>query len=301
VQLEAFQGSDPATERHFLRTLVSDQLRIVLEHRSTRFAVVGLLLVVASLSTLLPTPDGVDLAWMFIVPVAISAIAGGLKEGCSVAVLSALISALYATAAIGEIDMALVGTVFVGHLVLYGITASVLGAFAEAHQAVQTHLRNLASLDPLTKVSNVARFYDEMGLMEAQKESFAVLLVDVDDLKVLNDRYGHQTGSAAIQTVADGLRKVVRTSDCVARFGGDEFVMILKDADRAGAQIVVNRLRSVLAEQRLPTAPDATVTVSVGVAMFGENGTTSEELLAFADEAMYADKRAHKEAALITA
>lgn len=294
MKVAAFQAPKRVARSNFVRSLVSDQLRIVLEHRSTRFAVVGALLVLASLSTLVPTPDGVDLAWMFIVPVAISAIAGGLREGISVAFMSAAISALYATAQIGRIDPALVGSVLVGRVLLYGITASILGAFAEAHQAVQSRLRDLASLDPLTKVSNVARFYDEMGLMEAQNETFAVLLVDVDDLKVLNDRFGHQVGSAAIRTVANSLRQVVRASDCVARFGGDEFVMILKGADRAGAQIVVNRLRSVLAEQELPGASDAQVTVSVGVAMFGEDGTNSEELLAHADEAMYEDKRERK-------
>jgi diguanylate cyclase (GGDEF)-like protein len=256
-------------------------------------------LVCASLSTLIPTPVGVDLAWMFIVPVAISAIAGGLKEGSAVAVISALISALYATAALGRVDVALIASVALGRLVLYGITAAVLGAFAEAHQSVQSHLRALASLDPLTKVSNVARFYDELGIMEAGDEGFAVLLVDVDDLKVLNDHHGHQAGSAAIQMVADSLRKVIRTSDCVARFGGDEFVLILKDADRAGAQVVVNRLRSMLAETTLLAAPGALVTVSAGVAMFGEDGTTSEELLAAADEAMYSDKRGRKEVVVV--
>ena len=294
MKVAAFQAPKRVARSSFVRSLVSDQLRIVLEHRSTRFAVVGVLLVLASLSTLVPTPEGVDLAWMFIVPVAISAIAGGLKEGISVAFMSAVISALYATAQIGRVDLALVGSVLVGRVLLYCITASILGAFAEAHQAVQSRLRDLASLDPLTKVSNVARFYDEMGLMEAQNETFAVLLVDVDDLKVLNDRFGHQVGSAAIRTVANSLRQVVRASDCVARFGGDEFVMILKGADRAGAQIVVNRLRSVLAEQELQGAPEAAVTVSVGVAMFGEDGTNSEELLAHADEAMYEDKRERK-------
>jgi diguanylate cyclase (GGDEF)-like protein len=278
---------------------VTDQLRAVLEQRGTRWAVVGLLLICASLSTLIPTPVGVDLAWMFIVPVVISAIAGGLKEGSSVAVISALISALYATAAIGRVDVALIASVALGRLVLYGITAAVLGAFAEAHQSVQSHLRALASLDPLTKVSNVARFYDELGIMEAGDEGFAVLLVDVDDLKVLNDHHGHQAGSAAIQMVADSLRKVIRTSDCVARFGGDEFVLILKDADRAGAQVVVNRLRSMLAETTLLAAPGALVTVSAGVAMFGEDGTTSEELLAAADEAMYSDKRGRKEVVVV--
>ena len=293
MRSQALRGSDSITGGH-LRTLITDGLRGMLEQRSTRFGVVGLLIVIASMSTLLPTPEGVDLAWMFIVPVAISAIAGGLKEGASVAVLAAMISALYATASMGRVDPTILLTLFLGRLVLYGITASVLGAFAEAHQSVQSHLRALASLDPLTKVSNVARFYDEMGLMEAGTAGFAILLVDVDDLKVLNDRHGHQAGSEAIQAVASSLGRVVRSSDCVARFGGDEFVVILKDADRAGAQIVTNRLRETLATQTLKNAPGTSVAVSVGVALFGEDGATSEELLAVADESMYTDKRSRK-------
>jgi diguanylate cyclase (GGDEF)-like protein len=296
VRIDAFQAPERAGDPGLLRTLVTDQLRTVLEQRTTRWAVVGLLMIVASLSTLVPTPVGVDLAWMFLVPVAVSAIAGGLKEGASIAILSALIAALYATATLGRVDMTVITSVALGRGLLYGITAAVLGAFAEAHQSVQSHLRALASLDPLTKVSNVARFYDELGIMEAGDESFAVLLVDVDDLKVLNDRHGHQAGSSAIQMVANALRRVVRTSDCVARFGGDEFVIILKYADRAGAHVVVNRLRSVLAEHYVPSAPEVQVTVSVGVAVFGEEGTTSEELLAAADQAMYSDKRSRKEA-----
>lgn len=296
MQVDAFQGPERVSTKGLVRTLVTDQLRAVLEQRTTRWAVVGLLVIVASLASLTPTPAGVDLAWMFLVPVAVSAIAGGLKEGASVAVISAIASALYVTATLGRVDATLIANVVLGRVLLYGITATVLGAFAEAHHSVQSHLRALASLDPLTKVSNVARFYDELGIMEAGDESFAVLLVDVDDLKVLNDRHGHQAGSSAIQMVANALRRVVRTSDCVARFGGDEFVIILKDADRVGAHVVVNRLRSVLAENYIPSAPDVQVTVSVGVALFGEDGTTSEELLAASDEAMYVDKRTRKEA-----
>lgn len=283
----------------FVRAVVTDQLRAVLEQRTTRWAVVGSLLICASLSTLIPTPTGVDLAWMFIVPVAISAITGGLKEGAAVALMASLISALFATATLGRVDIALIASVGIGRVILYGITATVLGAFAEAHQSVQTHLRALASLDPLTKVSNVAMFYDELGLMEAGNQGFAVMLVDVDDLKVLNDRHGHQVGSSAIQIVANALRRVVRASDCVARFGGDEFVVILKDADRAGAQIVMNRLRTALLDAPIPTAPDLRVTVSIGVALFGEDGTTSEGLLAAADEAMYSDKRSRKESVAV--
>lgn len=266
----------------------------MLEQRSTRFAVVGALLLVASLSTLMPAPKGVDLAWMFIVPVAISAIAGGLREGLLVAALGAGISALYVTAARGEIDTQLIANVAIGRLMLYGITAGVLGAFAEAHHSLQASLRRQASLDPLTKVSNVARFYEELGIMETGTTAFVLMLVDVDDLKVLNDRYGHQAGSAAIQHVANALRRVVRATDCVARFGGDEFVVILRDADRAGAQIVTNRLRETILEEEFTAAPRHELSVSVGVALFGEDGTTSDELLEFADAGMYADKRARK-------
>ena len=141
IQAAAASGAKP---RRTIRLVITDQLRTLLEHRSTRFGVVGALLVFASLSTLIPTPKGVDLAWMFVVPVAISSIAGGLREGIYVASISALISAMYATASQGEVDLALIGTVGFGRMLLYGITAAVLGAFAEAHQSVQSHLRQLA-------------------------------------------------------------------------------------------------------------------------------------------------------------
>ncbi len=278
-----------------LKHLIVDQLQSLLEHRPTRFAVVGGLLVVGSLSTLVPTPKGVDLAWMFIVPVAVSAIAGGMKEGLYAASIAAGVSGIYATATTGTVDVDLIANVALGRMFLYGITAAILGAFADAHHNLQSHLRQLASLDPLTKLSNVARFYEELGIMEAGETRFAVMVVDLDDLKVLNDRHGHQTGSAAIQIVANCLRHVVRSSDCVARFGGDEFVVILRDADRAGAQIVMNRLDEMIAEEEIPSAPGERLSVSSGVAIFGEDGRTSEELLEAADAAMYVNKRARKE------
>ena len=80
MQVEAFQVPERMTGKTPLRTMITDQLRAVLEERTTRWAVVGVLLICASLSTLIPTPVGVDLAWMFIVPVAISAIAGDSKR-----------------------------------------------------------------------------------------------------------------------------------------------------------------------------------------------------------------------------
>ena len=288
--------ADAAPARRFLSSFVTEQVRAILEERSTRLGVVGALLVVASLFSLVPTPIGVDSGWMFIVPVAIASIAAGLKEGLFTALAASTLVAIYTGAETGELEVSAFLGIVAARFALYGLTAVFLGAFAEAHYSVQSGLRQLASIDPLTKVSNVARFYEELGALEKLAGDFAVLVVDMDDLKSLNDRYGHQAGSLAIQTVANSLRRVVRGSDCVARFGGDEFVVVLRDADRAGAQIVANRLREILSEQEIPAAPDFPLNVSIGVAISGEDGTTSEELLAAADEAMYEEKRSHKAA-----
>lgn len=282
-----------------LRLFITEQLRVVLEDRAVRMGVVGLLLVFASAFTTVPMPKGIDAAWMFILPVAVSSIAAGLVEGLLVALVASVLYASYAMVGAGAFEAPQFVGIVMARFALYGLTSGVLGLFAEAHQSVESSLRTLASQDPLTKVANVSFFYKELGLLEAKASpNFAVLVIDIDDLKSLNDDYGHQVGSDAIRLLARTLESVVRGSDCVARFGGDEFVVILNDADRAGAQIVINRVRQMLAQEVLNGTTDRRLSVSVGIALFGEDGTTSEELLAVADSAMYADKRAHKAARL---
>ena len=283
-----------ARSRRDLKALVTDQLSHVLEQRSLRFAILGMLLVAASLLALVPTPMGVDTGWMFLVPVAIAALATGFKEGMFVAALASVLSALFTTMVAGEVSQGLVIGVAVARFVVYGCTAGILGAFAEAHQAVQSKFRRLASIDPLTKVANVTALRDEAAKLELSSAPFSVLVIDVDHLKVLNDTHGHMAGSEAIQLVANKLRGVVRGSDHVARYGGDEFVVILNEANRGGAQTVIRRLRELLTEEELSAAPGAHVQVSAGVAVFGIDGTNFEELLLAADIAMYSDKRARK-------
>lgn len=278
-----------------LGTLVTQQVRVLLERRAIRMAVVGTLLTVASLFALLPEDAG-DAEWIFILPVAVAAIAAGLKEGLFVAILTTGLVTLFTADKISAsaLDETALVRILTSRFALYGIIATVLGAFAEAHYSVQHQLRQLASLDPLTKVSNIERFHHEIRLLDAANIPYAVLITDLDDLKALNDKYGHQAGSAAIQSIANVLRRVVRTTDLVARYGGDEFVVILREADRVGAQIVMNRVNGMLAGERLPGAPNAELTVSMGVALSGEDGTTPEELLSAADQAMYEQKRARK-------
>lgn len=282
--------------RNLLRALLTEQLRVILEQRSVRIGVIGALLIVASLFNLIPAPIALDSGWMFIVPVAISAIAAGLGEGLVVALAASGLCGLMAGFGNGEFDQTLALSIFSARFALYGITAVVLGAFAEAHYSVQSNLRALASLDPLTQVLNVASFYRQMRVLENQSTDFVVLLVDVDDLKKINDTYGHQAGTEAIRAVAKVLRRVVRGSDCLARYGGDEFVIILRETDLEGAQIVINRLKEILAYEKIASAPSLAVSASVGVAVYGVDGKSSEELLEAADRRMYGDKEARKPA-----
>ena len=267
---------------------------MILEHRSVRAAVIGVMLVAASLFNLIPTPAGMDSGWLFVVPVAVSAIAAGVREGLLVALIASAVCAVFAGAEAGAFDRQLAFTYLTARFALYGITAVVLGAFAEAHYS---GLRDLATLDPLTKVFNIASFYKQIGALEGQPHAYAVMLVDLDDLKKINDAYGHQAGSEAIQSVANVLRRVVRGSDSIARFGGDEFVAILRDADVTGARLVVDRLREMLRDEILPAAPELKLSVSCGVALFGEDGKSSAELLEAADKRMYRDKQSRKLAA----
>ena len=286
-------SSSPA--RSALGTLVTQQLRVLLEQRAIRIAVIGVCLASASAFTYLPASDPGTAEWLFIVPVAVASIAAGLREGLITAFVAAVMAGIFAVDRIETIDFSTIMlSVFSARVALFGIIAAVLGAFAEAHYSVQDHLRQLALLDPLTKVSNVERFHHEIRMLDAAEIPYAVMVTDLDNLKGLNDKFGHQTGSAAIQSTANVLRKVVRTTDLVARFGGDEFVVILREADRVGAQIVMNRVRKMLAEEVLAGAPGEVLKVSMGVAISGEDGSSPDELIRNADDAMYLDKRSRK-------
>jgi diguanylate cyclase (GGDEF)-like protein len=291
-----FKATEVSGAHRVLAALLTEQLRVLLEKKAVRYAVVGVLLILASAYSLFPaTVSEFDPRWVFVLPVAIAAIAAGLREGLSVAVISVgLIGAFESAESGGNYAGSELVTLLTQSFALFGIIAVILGAFAEAHYSVQSSLRQLASTDPLTKVSNIERFYHELTLLQASGSRYVVLILDLDELKSLNDKHGHQAGSAAIQAVANVLRSVTRGTDTIARYGGDEFVVILREADRVGAQIVTNRIRTMLAAEKLPQAPEVALTVSIGVAVSEEDGTTTEELLSIADEAMYTEKRARK-------
>jgi len=156
--------------------------------------------------------------------------------------------------------------------------------------------RRLASDDPLTGLNNrrvlVERLESETAEARRHGDAFCVILCDVDGLKGVNDDAGHLVGDSVLRSVAGTLRATARTEDVVARFGGDEFVLLLPRTAPEAARTLVERLRREMPEQTYMWAgtPHALPRVSYGVAAFPEDGLLTEQLIARADERMYADK-----------
>ena len=150
--------------------------------------------------------------------------------------------------------------------------------------------------DPLTALPN-RRSLDrefEKGLTSAKRSGTAASLVvlDLDRLKEINDTYGHEAGDAAIRGVASVLRSTVRQHDLCARFGGDEFIVVLWGCDRERETRRVRDLQSAVAAFPFEPRPGVTMSLSIsaGASRCPEDGETFDELLAAADERMYRDK-----------
>src|SRR4051794_14828986 len=157
----------------------------------------------------------------------------------------------------------------------------------------RAELEHRATHDDLTGLANRTRLRTRLGqiLAEPDAMSHSLLFGDVDGLKAVNDRHGHQAGDAVLSTIAHRLRSVTRREDLVARVSGDEFVVIVASSDPEVVAGLQERITSaMLAPVTLPSGRLVTVSVSVGVAGIVE-GVDIDELLAAADAAMYLTKR----------
>lgn len=164
----------------------------------------------------------------------------------------------------------------------------------QLHNA-QLALAHQASFDGLTGLPNRSLFNDRiaqlMALSRRQHLGFALLFVDLDRFKEVNDTLGHAVGDDLLRRISQRLLTGVRTEDTVARLGGDEFVVLLPNADRAGAQGVANSLLERLREPvALAQAVSYRPMASIGLAMFPEDGDSPDLLLRNADMAMYGAK-----------
>lgn len=152
-------------------------------------------------------------------------------------------------------------------------------------------LQKFASTDGLTGIAN-RRAFDtvlerEVARAARNGSSVSLVMLDIDRFKRLNDAHGHQRGDDVLRTVAAGLAKACREYDTAARYGGDEFAMILPNCSPEEALVAAERLRLAVAEAHLVLR----VTVSGGIATFPMDGPDAVELVAAADEALYTSKR----------
>ena len=170
------------------------------------------------------------------------------------------------------------------------ITTLALAAEVTEHKHADEHIRRLAVTDPLTGLANYRRLVDafdsEIKRYGRTGRSFAVLLLDLDGLKTINDAHGHLVGSRALCRLANILRIHCREIDTAARYGGDEFVLVLPETDAEAARRVAERI----SERLRNDAEEPSISVSTGTAIYPQDGKTIDELFGVADRILYAAK-----------
>jgi diguanylate cyclase (GGDEF)-like protein len=178
-------------------------------------------------------------------------------------------------------------------IMLFGVSS--YARFLEGRQEREMRLFYLANHDRLTNLANRNLFFDRLhhaiSRLNRNGRKLAVLFLDMDRFKPVNDTYGHAAGDRVLQLIATRLKLELRVEDTVARLGGDEFVVLLEDVEsKDEVNMVVERLKRAIeapydvGEQRISLG------VSIGVAYYPDDGVLIEELLQVADRKMYGDK-----------
>ncbi|CAM4178510.1 bifunctional diguanylate cyclase/phosphodiesterase [Vreelandella rituensis] len=188
------------------------------------------------------------------------------------------------------------------HIVIDGILSTLLNLVGSV-KAIYKYTQDLeyyATRDPLTALHNQRVFKDllhyEIGRAQRHKESFSLLMLDMDNFKLVNDRHGHAFGDQFLQAFAKALHDSVRPGDFLSRYGGDEFTVILSDTGESQAYSVAQRITQDLARVVL-MAPDGSpvrATTSVGIAVYPQHAEDPKDLFLLADNMMYKAKRMGK-------
>jgi diguanylate cyclase (GGDEF)-like protein len=168
------------------------------------------------------------------------------------------------------------------------VLTAVADQLAIAIHVAQLHdqAKRAAATDGLTGVANHRAFYEALEAAAATGQPFALVLFDVEGLKEINDTAGHLAGDALLRRVGQTIREMVRATDIVARYGGDEFAVILQEATAEQAAAIGDRVRQRLLECEMPV-PGVRATVRFGVAAAPSDGTRPMSLVAVADSRMY--------------
>lgn len=175
-------------------------------------------------------------------------------------------------------------------------TLSRVVRYAIERQRLLTELRNLSIIDELTALYNrrgfLALAQQQLKMAERKRISMVLIYADMDNMKQINDRHGHQEGDRALVEMASTLKKTFRESDIIARIGGDEFVVLAIEVQEMNAEVLTQRLQKTLMDRNQRQETGYELSVSIGMASYDPNYPCSIiELMARADQLMYERKR----------
>ena len=230
--------------------------------------------------------------------------------GAALVVSPSLTLLLAATAALGYLLAVILGSPAgsggsaTAAAVGINLTAMILLAYvamviAREQRRTRDAAIRLSTIDPLTSLFNRGFFFAalerEIARSARSGRGFCLLMMDLDELKAINDKLGHFHGDRVLRSVSEVIASGVRKIDTAARYGGDEFVVLLPETDPTGAFVLAEKIRIGVVDMdlELPT-PMLRPSLSVGVVSYPDDGTTADELMISADGAMYASKRAGK-------
>lgn len=243
--------------------------------------------------------DSILVNLYLLVIIAASLTLGKLMTLLEVALISACTILLDFSLGLDVLSLAYAGSLLMklGPLLLVAYLTAMLAS--DIHHA-HVQIRALAGTDELTGLLNLRGFNSILQREHDQAVRYArqysVAILDVDNMKLINDRYGHEAGNRMLSLLAATLRRTVRSTDAAARFGGDEFVVIFVEATPQALQQAIARIRKQLDKGCLHIdGEELRLDVSIGMANYPRDGATPEDLLRHADAAMYEEKQSRRQ------
>jgi diguanylate cyclase (GGDEF)-like protein len=252
-------------------------------------AVCAVLLVVVTALRIAVSNPVEAVGFLYVIPISLAAVEFGWRGGVATAAAAMLLTVFWAvlqSVPLGVIGYAARGATFASIGLLVGVQAELRRALWEERERLMQELRAAALRDQLTGLANRRawdeRFAYDLATASRSARPLSVAVIDLDELKHVNDTHGHAHGDRVIQRCAQAWRGAVRDTDFIARLGGDEFLVLLPDCPTSDAGDVTQRMLDALASVH---------SVSIGIATW-DGQEDAEELVSRADRAMYAAKAA---------